>query len=258
MPRQFFPSIRPSDLQQHRVSVASLLVANGLPLLGVLFLNWKAFDVVILYWLENVVIGVINVLKMLTCWPDAEQLDAAVEKSVAGFSDTDKMQAKALIDRTSGWGQSAMQTTKLFFVPFFTVHYGLFCLVHGVFVVVLLGGGLEGGVGMDNPAQALRETSQSTGFWLAATGLAASHLVSYFKNFLAGGEYRRTAPPLLMMQPYGRVVVLHVAIVLSGFLTFTLGSPIWLLILLVIGKTWFDLGMHLREHRDTATTPTLN
>ena len=46
------------------IPVIALLAANMIPLFGVLFLNWDAFCVVMLYWAENLVIGFYNVLKM--------------------------------------------------------------------------------------------------------------------------------------------------------------------------------------------------
>lgn len=246
-----FPKIQLSEIERHRWSVASLVAANVLPLVGVVALGWRAFDVVFLYWFENVVIGAINVLKMLTCWPDPDQLqDNIASRLPLGDEKSTNVSQEDIakfMGKHGGWGQGAMQASKLFFVPFFTFHYGLFCAVHGVFVCVLLGGFAAGG-DLDSPLSIARDATANAGFLLAALGLAASHLVSYFTNFLGRGEYRRTAPPLLMMQPYPRVVVLHVAIVLSGFLMIALGSPIALLVLLVIGKTWLDLALHLREH----------
>src|SRR5512138_1069070 len=85
------------------LSVVVLLLANLFPLYGVLFLGWQAFPILFLYWLENVYIGIFNVVKMLLC----ESSDART-----GF-------------------------TKLAIIPFFCVHYGIFTLVHGVFVITL-------------------------------------------------------------------------------------------------------------------------
>jgi uncharacterized membrane-anchored protein len=86
------------------------------------------------------------------------------------------------------------------------------------------------------------------GLW-AALGLLLSHLYSFATNFIGKGEYRRTAAPMLMAAPYGRIVILHIAIIFGAFATMTLGSPVPLLALLVIGKIILDLKMHLRSHR---------
>ncbi|MEQ8847393.1 DUF6498-containing protein [Botrimarina sp.] len=240
-----------AQLENHRWSVVSLVAANVIPLAGVLLLGWRVFDVVFVYWLENVVIGAINVLKILTCSPDPGLVAQRYAERLASLPPEQREQLEKLTAGGAAWNAS-----KLFFAPFFTVHYGLFCFVHGVFVGVLAG---EGGPlgGSMNPFGTAIEALQSPALLVAAIGLAASHLVSYFTNYLGRGEYRRLTPPELMIAPYGRVVVLHVAIVLSGFFVMTLGSPVWLLLLLVIGKTLFDLTLHLREHERGAGSKAL-
>ena len=46
-------------------SLFALILANAVPILGVLFLGWTVFPLVLVYWLENAVIGGFNVAKML-------------------------------------------------------------------------------------------------------------------------------------------------------------------------------------------------
>src|SRR4029079_4830903 len=84
--------------------------------------------------------------------------------------------------------------------------------------------------------------------------LTASHLVSFFTNYIGRGEYRRTTVPLQMFRPYGRIVILHLAILLGGFVAFTLGSNFFVLLLLVAGKTLLDLSLHLHERQRNAHT----
>ena len=50
-------------------SVLTLLVANLVPLYGVLFLSWNVFTLLIVFWMENVVVGVFNVFKMVFATP---------------------------------------------------------------------------------------------------------------------------------------------------------------------------------------------
>ena len=45
-------------------SLTALVIANAIPLVGVLFIGWTVFPLVFLYWLENVVIGGFNVAKL--------------------------------------------------------------------------------------------------------------------------------------------------------------------------------------------------
>ncbi len=59
-----------------------------------------------------------------------------------------------------------------------------------------------------------------------------------------------------MMRPYGRIIVLHIAIIFGGFLTMALGDPTWMLVILILLKTLVDLAMHGRE-RQKYQTPDL-
>ena len=58
----------PPHLQEvlRRPSVIVLLVANLIPILGVLFFDWDVVSLLKIYWAENVAVGLVNVLKMLT------------------------------------------------------------------------------------------------------------------------------------------------------------------------------------------------
>ena len=47
-----------------RLPLISLLAANAVPLVGVLFFWWDAFGIVLLYWSENVAVGFYNILKI--------------------------------------------------------------------------------------------------------------------------------------------------------------------------------------------------
>ena len=124
------------NFDEYKASAWPLIAANALPLLGVLFLGWDAFSIVILYWTENVVIGAINVLKMITCSPDADLL-------VLGNVDPkDKLNSERM-ERSRGDSVRVLRLanhgSKLFFIPFFIFHYGLFCFVHGVFIFAIFG-----------------------------------------------------------------------------------------------------------------------
>jgi len=202
--------LRLSDLA--RPSVVSLLAANLFPLYGVLFLGWDVFLILLVFWLENVTIGVFNILRMLAAAPR----DAAT------------------------WGK------KVFFVPFFSIHYGGFCAGHGVFVVAFFGGLMRG----DGTLRNLEDLSgfvRANGLHWAVLALLLSHGVSFVVNYLGKGEYRNADLDELMMQPYGRVVILHLTILLGGAVAMALRSPVWALVLLIAMKVLVDLQAHVKE-----------
>lgn len=215
-------------------SLLLLIAANLLPVAGVLLWGWNIFEIVSLYWFENVVIGAVNILKMLTAVGDLPA-NAETGKQMPG-------------------GGAARHGIKLFLIPFFTVHYGMFCFIHGFFVFTLLGGKGGGRMMSAGPLEGMgRMTAEifgSGGKWFVI-GIVASHLFSYFSNYVGKGEFRRTSAPALMAAPYGRIVVLHIAILLGAFVITFLGSPVFLLLLLIAGKILLDAKLHLRSHRQS-------
>jgi Family of unknown function (DUF6498) len=85
------------------VPLLGTLLVNAIPLVGVLVFNWSVFEVLFLYWFENVAIGVTHAIRM------------------------------EISTRTNAVADGRSTTT------FFMMHYGLFTFVHGVFVVALFG-----------------------------------------------------------------------------------------------------------------------
>jgi hypothetical protein len=192
-------------------SVWALIIANLYPVIGVIFFNWQTYPLLLFFWTENLVIGFYTVLKML----------------VAS-------------------GENAKPAAKLFTVPFFCLHYGIFTLVHGVFVVALFGSILA-----DDTINAGTLTQQALEyqmFW-GVLALLISHGISFFKNYIGKNEYQQAELQKLMFQPYGRVVILHITIIIGGFLSVFLGSPLIALLFLIILKVAIDVITHLREHR---------
>ncbi len=194
-----------------KVSVITLILSNIMPVLGVIFMGWQAFAILFLFWFENIVIGISNVFKMATVTSDNTRMGAKVSA-----------------------------------ISFFIVHYGIFTLVHGIFIFVIFGGFFE-------------ETEPSSVFdifgkfadlqlWWAILALIISHAVSFFTNYIGKGEYKNTTLNQLMGQPYGRVVILHVTIIIGGFLVALFGSPVVGLILLIALKTFIDIKTHLKQH----------
>jgi hypothetical protein len=142
---------------------------------------------------------------------------------------------------------TALWAGKLFMVPFFCLHYGLFTAGHGAFVFAMLGGRNYDVKGLSVLEPAARAATDY-GLWLPLAVIAASHLFSFLWNFLYRGEFRRAGLAELMFKPYQRVVVLHVTIILGGFLAMFLGSPLWALLVLIGLKIGLDLKAHLKEH----------
>jgi hypothetical protein len=217
-----------------------LIAANLIPVAGVMLWGWSVFEIVALYWFENVVIGAVNILKLATVSGDLSESNESHDPP--GMPDYLRQPVAPGIARHG---------IKLFLIPFFTFHYGMFCFVHGVFVFALLGG--KGGGFMDSGpftgmGGMLARVTDSGGKWFVIA-IIASHLISFGWNFIGKGESRRTTASEVMKAPYGRIVVLHIAILFGAFVITALGSPVFLLLLLIVGKILLDAKLHLRNHR---------
>lgn len=223
-----------------RPTATALIAANLVPVGGVLFWGWSVFDIVFLFWIENIIIGVVNVLRMAFNNPP-NGLASMVPGKV---SEARKANMPGAASRALPF-----QAFKLFLIPFFMFHYGMFCAGHGVFIFAFFTG---------NGPLSSGEGATPAFTWplaLAVGSLAASHLYSFVTNYLRGGEYRRTDLRALMARPYGRVVVLHITIIAGGFLSMFFGNAIGLLVVMLGLKIAVDLKLHFVERRKFADMP---
>ena len=110
----------------------------------------------------------------------------------------------------------ALWAGKLFLVPFFCFHYGMFTAIHGSFVFRMLGGKRYDTPGLAAARAGRARRARTTACGCRSPCWSRATLFSFLWNYLYRGEFRRAQLAALMAQPYGRVVVLHVAIILGG------------------------------------------
>lgn len=197
------------------------LAVDLLPVMAVVFLGWRAGPLIVLYWLENGVIGVFAILRMLTV----------------------------------GASKGLMVLIAIFMSGFFAVHYGLFWFVHGIFVLPLAAASKGGEMLKSTPApnspvdlgiltSALQSYPYMDYFLLIIVTFAA---IVYVVDFIVRGEYQRAALDELMSAPYVRVVVLHVGIFAGAFALLAMGEPAaGVLLLILMHAAW---GMYMRIRR---------
>ncbi|MFP4313810.1 MAG: DUF6498-containing protein [Alphaproteobacteria bacterium] len=198
------------DFFHRHVFLSALLVILGniIPLYGVLFWNWELLDIFYIYWFENVLIGVTVVVRM------------------------------ALV--AAAWGL-AMVIGTIFRIAFFCFHYGLFCFGHGMIMFDIF---YEGPIDINQNADFLLGYlwESKEGLLYALFGLVAVVFIKAAHDFF---QDRRDArlPETIMFSPYGRIIVLHLTILLGGFAAQELGSPLWALVFLIIFKSGYDFVM---------------
>ena len=220
-----------------RASSLILILANLIPLAGVVLFQWDVLAILLLYWAESVIIGVLNVLRMVACKTD--NILHGVLPQLAGRPLPTEL-SKSI---PSGAGVAL----KFFLIPFFIVHYGMFCFGHLIAVL-----GIFSDTGMSLRAAFSLSHLWQISFWIAVAAIAGSHLFSFITNYIGGGEYKRANLVLLMHRPYGRIVAMHVAIVFGAGLVMWLGSPLPMLLILIVAKTILDIRLHEKERRKLA------
>lgn len=197
---------------------------NLIPVIGVLFWGWSAFALIVLYWLENLVVGVRTLANMIA--------NAAMKGDVNWLG-------------------------ALFFGAFFTVHYGMFCFGHGIFIMALFGGSFYGDSIIDLAGAVRTLFSTQTNLAIGFASIVAWQVVQ-FVRFIVGGEVRRTSLQELMGSPYPRIIVLHVTIIFGGFVLMLLNQPAAGILVLALVKMAYDIADVLRDPKskgDAADDP---
>ncbi len=200
--------------KKQNVPLVLLIVANSIPLLGVLLFEWSLFAIVFFYWLETIIVGLINVPKIIM----AKGKDVELEHSLRGWS------PKAIM--------RAYVAKKTFSIPFFLFHFGIFSYVHG-FAIFSLFGPIDIGV--------LEMVVGGISFFM-------SHAVSFKRNYVDKKEYMSRNVIQQMKEPYKRVGVLHIIIIFGAVFVSLSGASIWAVVVLIVCKTSMDMFFHAKEH----------
>ena len=208
-----------------RIPLTALILANLAPLAGVLFFGWDARDLLLLYWLENLVVGGWTLVRML----------------------------------------HAGRLRALFPALFFSFHYSFFCGGHGMFIIDLTSLDGQDTVDLDdadgfpfliplhllsaNLAWVQQEAPELLGLPLLA--FVISHGVSTLYHHFIGGEDRERDAEDIMFDPYKRIMALHVAILIGAIFMLEAGAATALpaLLLLIAIKTGIDVQQHRSAHR---------
>jgi hypothetical protein len=210
------------------VSSYILIAANLVPLLGVIFYQWDSQTILALYWIENLIIGGFNIVRMA--------IASAYHRKIDG----------------------------VFLILFFCFHYGLFCAAHGTLLVDLIGFSdqlnataspnfqLVGPFVLFNDAIHIVTAfieHLSPAIVLGVFVILLSRGVSFIEHFILRGELFNATPNKLMMAPYSQILVMHVGLIVGAMVLKNLNDPIWLLAVIVILKIVVDYSQHVRRHK---------
>lgn len=208
------PRISPSLIARAHADPLSWfsLAVDLLPILAIFLFGWGAAPLVALYWLENLIIGAFTILRMLT----------------------------------TGVYRPAMLAICLFTVPFFCMHYGLFCYGHGLFLRQIAVPEANG-----TSFSGLITWALGSGAWMALfVGAIIAVNAAYFaRDYVGRGEAREANPFMEMFLPYDRIITLHFAILLGTLLTLGMDQPLLGVLLLLAIRIAYGLLQSIRRRK---------
>ncbi len=185
-------------------------------IVGLLFYDWSPGEIIITYFLETIIIGVVHIFKLYAV--------ALNEKD----PQTDKR--KSL---TAGLGV----------IVFFCVHYFFFIYLQSVFAFEIIKGyieGIEDGFSViHNYIVLLSRPNVIIIFWIIAT---TSALTAVF-NFFIPRRYLEREVMVYIYQPYLRIIVQQLVVLLSSFLLIFSGSGLVAALLLIVLRLLIGLFM---------------
>ncbi len=199
-----------SAVARNPVALTGLAV-DLLPVWGVLVWGWDAVALVMLYWLENLLLGARTLGRIIAANIAAHQL----------------------------WGLLLGAGTCAFFIA----HYGLFSFGHGGILLEVFGvwQELEGLDTFAGAIGALISGALSTGAnmeWVLAL-FGCWYVFAFIYDDILTGDWMQLQASQVMFEPYGRLAVFHIAVfVVAGALEFLGDAGIGALILVVARAAW--------------------
>lgn len=197
-----------------------LFLVNLFPIFGVIILGWNPYDIIFIYWLESIVIGVTNTLKIYYTKAIPEGVIGDLSKII---HINDQQVAATNKDTAIGFLKN---------YAFITVAHSI--LVFGSFWFY-------------------------SSFWLEKNFwgpivffmfLCFSHGFSYCTNYLKGKEYLTKTAKSYVAEPYKRVIVMQSTILIGAAVTAIDFIPNSLIIVFIFLKIITDLKHHNYEHEE--------
>lgn len=203
--------------------VLSLVISNLLIAVYALVDNLLVMDVLWVYWIQSVIIGVFNFFRMITL----------KEFSTEGFKQNDKEMLPT-------------RATKISSSIFFLIHYGIFHLVYAGFLTGFSDFNFSGPKGIDGT------------YLLISSGM---FVVIYIFEFLKEKESLSGELPnigTIMFAPYVRIIPMHLVIIFGGFVGmigtfFSVRADLVVLALFITLKAGVDVISHSVSLQDLKT-----
>jgi hypothetical protein len=186
-------------------SLSTMLVANAIPLFGVVWADWDAAAVVVLYIIETIIIGFFH----------------------AG---------RLLLIGNRGMPQEKTKTNTLALTLFFLFHYNFFIFVQSVLLFGLFQGnnlGITNGFNLvHNFGLFLKEP-----YLISVFAFIGGQLVYTGRELFVTHSYEKMGADRYMFLPYTRIFIQQFVVIIGAFFMIATNSPTTIVVLLIIFKT---------------------
>ncbi|MDO8628091.1 MAG: DUF6498-containing protein [Candidatus Diapherotrites archaeon] len=195
-------------------TLVALVLSNIITLVTAIVFNWSLFVVLWIYWLQSIIIGFFNFVRILSL----------KDFSTEGFT----------IGKVTPGPSVAV---KIGTAIFFAVHFGFFHFIYAMFL-----GGFSAFFG---------QMTLMDFFYILFTGVIffANHLFSFIYHKSENSEKNIGK---IMFAPYSRIIPMHLTIIIGLPLSFLFGGKLTIILFLGL-KTIADAVMHINEHKLSKT-----
>lgn len=170
-------------------NIQSILATNVVLIVLAVILEWDVAELMFMFWIENIVLGFYGILKIIFFQGPKGQKEIEINKHVVDIS-----------------------KIKYILVPFFIIHFGFFCFIHGSFIEVFFGNGFV-------PTRPQLMTWDNV--WTLKFGILAIFInygISFIFSYLGKGEFRTTSFIGLLINPYRRIFIIQFMLMGSGII----------------------------------------
>jgi len=227
-----------------RLPLIALVLVNMIPVVGVLYFEWDAFVIVALYWAESIIIALHVVLR--TIFAPARRV--RLKYKLIGIP---------IFLWFFGWFISGLGTAIIFFFIIFPIAFlheqsWTLPLLEDDFFQVSWPGPLGlFQLGIDSGKLMYYMMPQRA--ILVLFCLMISHGLSFIIDYILGGGRNYVDIRMLMGVPISRVLILHLSLMVGGFLIIIFKPHVTVLVCLVILKCLIDAKLYLSQQRKAKT-----
>lgn len=197
--------------------ILNILVTNAVPLVGVLLWGWDTEKVLVTYLLETIVVGLVHALRLC----------------LVHFLYRNRPEVLTRAEEIRNtFGPQGMEGG--FLILFFLFHFFFFVAVQSM----VLGGFTHGS--MLSILQRLVTGLDDWSLMPILLSFSGIQLI-YLLNELLSGKYTGSPLSTIFFQPYKRIMIQQLMVILGGFLLFMGFQKFGYLLVLVITKTVVDI-----------------